>query len=232
MRKIKKFKLYSKKSTFFFDLPSKLKKFSHTKWKIYKLLIERNLKKRFVNYSLLKAPFKSFLRYKDTFKKSLYLKRSFYQQYDKVFKIKTIKNFFKSKKTNTLNRFDYLKKFLLHYEFRLDNLLYRLNFFSSIHESKQNIKNRNICVNKKNTDLQNLILKKGDLIKIKNHVFLKNVLISQIKTSSYLSFLEIDYYTQTIILLKNPMELSIEELPLFLNIPLDLFKSQKCFKRI
>jgi len=45
-------------------------------------------------------------------------------------------------------------------------------------------------------------------------------------------FLEIDYYTQTIILLKNPIELSIAELPLFLNIPLDVFKSQKCFKRI
>jgi ribosomal protein S4 len=232
MRRIKKFKLYSKKGIFFFDLPSKLKKFSHTKWKIYKLLIERNLKKRFVNYSQLSASFKSFLRYKDTFKKSLYLKRSFYQQYDKIFKTKTIKNFFKSKKTNTLSRLYYLKKFLIHYEFRLDSLLHRLNFFSSIHESRQNIKTRKIFVNKKNTDLQNIILKKGDHIKIKNHVFFKNVLSSQIKTSSYFSFLEIDYYTQTIILLKNPIELSIAELPLFLNIPLDVFKSQKCFKRI
>ena len=106
------------------------------------------------------------------------------------------------------------------------------NSKDELHSRERLYIENNICVNKKNTDLQNLILKKGDLIKIKNNVFLKNVLISQIKTSSYLSFLEIDYYTQTIILLKNPMELSIDELPLFLNIPLDLFKSQKCFKRI
>jgi ribosomal protein S4 len=102
--------------------------------------------------------------------------------------------------------------------FRLDLLLWKLKIFSSPYESRQNIKNSFILVNNKSS-YESYFLKKGDIIKFKLFSLLTyNTKISNNKGFDFLqSFIEIDYYTNCIIILKDLNTFSIEDFFLILH---------------
>ena len=105
-----------------------------------------------------------------------------------------------------------IKKF-----FRLDLLLWKLKIFSSPYESRQYIKNNVILVNNKSS-YEAYFLKKGDIIKFKSFSLLnyKNKILNNKGFDFLQSFIEIDYYTNCIIILKDLNTFSIEDFFLIL----------------
>ena len=90
-------------------------------------------------------------------------------------------------------------------------MLWVSNYYASNSEVRQKINSNAVFINNKRA-FSNICLKKGDVINIKDCTirisknFKKYNLIAQI-----LSYIEIDYYSQTITILKDVDELSDED---------------------
>jgi len=103
--------------------------------------------------------------------------------------------------------------------FRIDILLWYLNYFSTTYEAINQIHNNIVLVNEKSVS-PNFYVAKGDIIsfsekglsKIKDCI-LKNKNQYQVN-SFYFMFLEIDYYSNTIVITKDVGELSAQDLTL------------------
>ena len=100
-------------------------------------------------------------------------------------------------------------------EFRVDFLLSRLGFFSTSFQAKQFIDSKKILVNGKIIG-GNFFLKKGDVITLSHFI---NVNIDQTfkyfsPTKKIFSFIEVDYYSNTIIITKNLSDLHLEDMHL------------------
>ena len=93
--------------------------------------------------------------------------------------------------------------------YRLDLLLYNLNFFASIYQARQSIKNGLVLINNKPFLSENTVLAKGDIVCLLDD---KNNLPQMIKKELRFSFLEIDYYTQTFIILKNLNNINYQDI--------------------
>ena len=123
-----------------------------------------------------------------------------------------------------------LMHFLLRHYYRLDLLLWSLDCFSTSFESRQKITNRKILVNGK-IGKSNQYLKKGDIISfsiakgkktIRNNFIINN---KRYRTNGcYFPFLEMDYYSNNIVILKDLKELSSDDLRLMVEEPIQLYK--------
>jgi 23S rRNA-/tRNA-specific pseudouridylate synthase len=107
---------------------------------------------------------------------------------------------------------DFIQTYIVPF-FRIEVLLWQLNFFSNSHEVKQVMKSKLIFVNNKYV-LENYALKAGDIITISN-IENKKYFFSFAKKSIFYSFVEVDYYTGTIIVLKDPSLLRYKEIAFF-----------------
>jgi ribosomal protein S4 len=121
----------------------------------------------------------------------------------------------KEKNFDLIYKAVFLKQF-----FKIEILLWKLNFFKSTEEAVQNLLHGKILVNglKKSP---NYFLKKGDIITfvmpMSNVSFLnKDVLNSKafLRRSIY-PFVEIDFFTKTIVILKDEQEMSLKDIFLF-----------------
>lgn len=126
-----------------------------------------------------------------------------------------------------------LAYYLLRPYYRLDLLLWSLDYFGTSFESRQKIITKKILVNGK-IGKSNQYLKKGDVISfsimkgkemIKNN-FLKNNKFYR-KNCSYFPFLEIDYYSNQIIIIKDLDELSFTDYTLLIEEPIHVTKAYK-----
>lgn len=106
--------------------------------------------------------------------------------------------------------------------YRVDILIWYLNYFASSFEAKQCINSKIILINGKSVK-SNYHLKKGDIIsfkKFENFKQINNMLkISQkyLDNNMYFSFLEVDYYSNIIIVIKNFDEIMEEDLQLLVE---------------
>ena len=232
MRKNPKFKIYSKNKSFLLNCPQKLLKFKHSKWKIYKTKANKNLRRTyFFNNSLISPKLKQWDKKRLFFKNNLVIRRNLYQLFDTAIKLKRIKKIFDTNKVSKFNYLVFLNQSLLKSEFDLAILLSRLNFFSNIYESRKLIDNGSIYVNN-NTVSHNYFLKKGDIISFKNFLIdFDKVLKGQIKTAIFIPFVEIDFYTNTIVIIKDLEDLSLEDLSLFTCKHNDLSKLRNALYR-
>ena len=103
--------------------------------------------------------------------------------------------------------FKFFKSCLIEPEIRLDILLFRLNFFSSSFQARQSLNEGEILVNGQIVK-GNCFLKKGDIIsffsKKSNTLFdLKKIVNKQSLSYSLCPFVEIDFYTKTIVIFKS-----------------------------
>lgn len=121
------------------------------------------------------------------------------------------------------DRKDILINFLIKPYYRLDLLLWNLDYFSSSFESRQKINNKKVLVNGK-IGKSNYYLKKGDIIsfstmkgkkRIRND-FIKNRKRYR-KNYCFFSFLEVDYYSNNIIIVKDFFEFGEEDLRLLIE---------------
>lgn len=215
MRKICKYKIYSKTKSIVSLCSNRILKFKRTKWKFLKQLITKNILERkfFINSLSLENKEAFWVRSEKFFSNTLSTKRMFYQLYDSSIRIPSRKLF--SKNVTALN---FLEKYLIRYEYRLDVLLFKLGYYTTLHESKFYISQKHVKVN----DLyiqSNVILKKNDIVylsKYENHL---DSIARNLSISYYLPYVEVDYYTNTFIVTKSINELTIEDLSVMLLLP-------------
>ena len=102
--------------------------------------------------------------------------------------------------------------------YRVDVLLWRLGFFPSIRSAQQQLKKKGFYLNKAKLSF-NSFLKRGDILKLDSPFFNKDIFF---KNNFFLSFCEIDYYTGTIVILKNYNQLLNKDFALIFRNNIDL----------
>ena len=121
-----------------------------------------------------------------------------------------------------------LLNFLIKPLFRLDILLSRLYFFSSCYHARQFIQSGYVQVNDKKVK-NNVLLKKGDIIsfnlsKNQKNFDLSNLFTIHLNNNLFYSFVEVDHYTKTLIILKDLNEVSVDDLSLLITDFFDVYK--------
>jgi len=248
MRSLAKYKLYSQITPNV--IPFKLLKFNRSKWKKIKKIIKINLKvlqncKKFKNPNNLikrKPSFKN--KSKFHYYYGLQVRKRTMPSFSKYYKSclltnRVFKQFFNNKfnveKTTSKEYFMFFKTFLIKQFFNPAVLLTNLNFFNSPSEAVQSLLNGSILINfeKKKS---NYVLKAGDLIslsdeKIKSFCFKKIVKKKMFLKRKLFSFLEIDFITGNILILKDPSSLNYLDSNLFINSFIDIHQL-KNYKKI
>lgn len=163
----------------------------------------------FFNFICLKIKNSRWIRSIRFYKENLLMKSSVIKYFFGCFSI----SFFKRQLSKKKNYNYSISLFFIKPEYRLDILLWRLKFFISPYLARFAIRNKNIFLFKNlNSFLMpevilkfNKFLLQGDIIKLSfNYKFkFKQVLNHYLKVIYIPSFIDIDYYTNTIIILKN-----------------------------
>jgi hypothetical protein len=182
----------------------------------------------FFNYKTNKISNKQHIRNKFFFKNTLFSKAAIIKYYYGCFSVK----FFKKQILTKIYKQD-LANIFIKPEFRLDILLWRLKFFSSPYLARFAFQKNLITLNKFNNIQKSFnkhffkkILKKGDVISFKSvlkYKYKKN-LNSTINSFFLPTVFEFDYYTNTIILLKNLIDLNFKDINSILKEPLNLYQ--------
>jgi len=207
MRLHKKYKSLATLQLFKPVLLKRVASFKRPKWLKLKQLINLmpGSKPGYNDTSISKVVYKNWSKPSLNYKQGIFLKRSLSALYDYTIPVSFFKN--ELKKKNFISF--YIKPF-----FKLDILLWKLNFFSSTYETRQNIRSNRIHVNNKVKSI-NYIVKEGDLITFIDLALINNNLKKKIIPEFFYNFFEIDYYSQTIIVLKNFNLLTSEDLKSF-----------------
>ena len=227
MRKYNKFKFVNKFYVYPYFFHKRILKFNRPKWigvkkkiKILKKNIQKInflevqklklnklkqlkisvLKTFFFNFITIKSKINSWQRLRFFYKESLLMKNIVKKYFDGQFSFRYFKNIFKKKRQS---RCFSISSIFIRPEFRLDVLLWRLKIFNSVFLAKQAIRKKQVTVNGlyKNFDFY---LMRGDVIQfsfIKTYI-LKNNFLKYFKIIFIPSFIELDLYTNTIVVLK------------------------------
>ena len=229
MRRLKKYKKYNfydkfkSNHTSFSIVPSKISSFKKTKWKVLQGFVNLKYKKTFINNSKIKVKSWSseIPKVNRYFKENLALKNNLFLYFNNSFKTSFWKKTFNKKIGQKKSLF---LKSLVYPEFRLDILANRLELASSSFAARQSIHNGEILVNKKRVS-SNYIIKSGDIIS-----FGPTVKFLDLRNSNKIfPFLEVDYYTKTIIVLVDWHNLDFEDSFYFVNQFFNLQKLKNFF---
>lgn len=223
---INKIKTIFKKKHIIF-LKNKLRKLRKKYKSSRKSQIKFILNNFFFNFVHFTTKISSWNRLRFNFKATLWMKFSVLKYFNSCFSI----TFFKRLNSKTKNRTYNLSLFFIKPDYRLDLLLWRLKFFISPYLVRNAIRRSLINVfSKINYSVfkpvyYNYFVRSGDLIKLNNKDFIfKNNLSHFIKSFYISSFIEVDYYLNSIIVLKNYNILNILDLNSVIKEPLCLHK--------
>ena len=216
MRKEIKYKIFNTVSLKTKIYPTRILKFRRPKWTRLQKLYLSNSKNKLVNILLIRNVFKSWERVKKYYKKKLETKNLLHCIYENNLKSKDItKNL-----SGTLVKRNLINNTILKPQFRVDILLWKLNFFSSSYESNQAVNSGFVFINGVNVK-SNFFLKKGDVITFKrgynSDSFFYNCVKKYALHENFLTFIEIDYYSKTAIVLKNYYELDYQDFLFLIN---------------
>ena len=203
MRFLNKYTSYQKINSFLKYAPTRVLQFKRPKWKKLQLILKQkiNFKTSFVNNSVTRLPFKNWEKNKTYYRDGLLLKNSFYSFYNNSITTTYYKKLIK--KTRDLRFSSLFFKVFLKPLFFIDVLLWKTNFCSSIYEVRQLLNSKQILVNNK-TIQSNYIVKKGDIVAFSPSCIIKKLTFEKLAIFELFSlFFEIDYYTNTIIILKD-----------------------------
>jgi ribosomal protein S4 len=179
----------------------------------YTTLVNKKKKKinlPFIRPYLVKNRYDFLEKIKNYYKNSNYTKILLSNTFGNSVNIKKITK----KKISDLSKKKFFLNFLIKPQYRLNILLWNLYFFSTPHQANQQLLNKQILVNGKAVN-SNILLRKGDIIS-----FLRNTHCRFFKSFSkkcspveyFLTFIEVDYETETIIVIKDFSELSTNDL--------------------
>jgi hypothetical protein len=182
---------------------------------------ENILKNFYFNFVAVKSKINSWQRLRFFFKESLFMKNAVRKYFDGQFSLSYFKKSFKTPQTRCFS----ISSIFIRPEFRLDILLWRLKIFSSVFFSKLAIRNKQVTVNGLNKNFD-FYLVKGDVIKfsqIKTYN-LKKYFLKYFKIIFIPSFIELDFYTNTIVVLKSFNNFKIGDFSSIIKEPLCLHK--------
>nr|QYC61890.1 ribosomal protein S4 [Stephanopyxis turris] len=180
----------------------KLYNFKKSKWQIFLKLLNkfnRRLKNPPIyDHNIYFKPRFGF-NYTNKYKFNLLIKQRICLFYgyltEKFFKYTVKKSLQELKKKNYMY-FENLNSFFIQrLESRIDVILYRSHFVSSVRSARQLISHGQVIVNKKTVKKNSLKVKKGDLIEIKNqaHDFIRNNIIKNSLWPVYPLYLLINF---------------------------------------
>lgn len=193
----------------------------------------RTKKKFFFNNLILQVLFKRWFKLNKKYSENLRLKRITSQIFDNSIKNLFFKKELKGNKSNFFNK-QFCKLFIKPI-FKVNVLLTKLLFFTSVHEANKVIQNKKILLNGRLIGQPNIFLKKGDLITFSHFSGtsfkkLVDTLNSSVFFSFFYNFVEVDHYSKTIVVLKDYDSLSNQDINLiykkYLNLKyfIDYFK--------
>lgn len=209
MRVNQKYKKFSKHYSPLSCVPkNKILKFHRSKWiKVQKTILKNKQKKK-INKIKFKYFWKAFCQ-KTRWGKASHIYRtqlSLKKTIQTLF-LNSVSNAYLKKKVFKTNiKFFYFQFLFYKLEYRLDILLLRLNFFKNSFLVKQNLQQKQIFVNNQENFFF-LDLAKGDVISI--HTFSNIVFNSTLEDFRiFTPFIEIDYYSNQIVIVKDLRELT------------------------
>lgn len=215
MRKSSKYKKFNSSNGIIVKkVPLRILKFRRPKWSsLQKNLIRKAAKRKvLIDPFVTKSTFKSWERVQKYYKKGFQNRNMLCSIYDSSIKFKTLRKNLPSK---GLKKKDIISHYLIKPQYKLDILLWTLYFFPTVYAARQTISNRQVLLNGRSVK-SNLLLKKGDVISFKswekkNDLFFNESTKKYYLSEKFITFLEVDYYTKTIVILKNFDELSSKD---------------------
>ena len=207
MRKLHKYKIYNKVDLVA-KFPIRILKFKRPKWhKLQDMLLNRkNLGSELIDITAIKSDFKVWNKVKRAYKDRLKSYSFLSAVFDNSIKVKKLK----AQSNIKLRKSMFLSYFYENY-YKTCSLLWLSNFFASSFESRQKIASRSIFVNNKLAS-PNSILNGGDVISVvDNTIKIDKVIKKYNPTISMLTHVEIDYYSQNVVLIKDINNLSEED---------------------
>jgi hypothetical protein len=203
----------NKKKNFILSLSTYNKKDTKLKQKVDEKKSKYNKKNFIINPFLVIKSFKILERKKRYYKNSFETKTALLNIYENSISFNKLnKNVCSLKRYNILN-------YLIKPHYQLNILLSNLHFFSTPFQANQEIYNKRVLVNDKIIKF-NICLKKGDIITfIRKSPFryFKCFLQRYSFDNRLFSFIEVDYETETIIVIKDFFELSVEDFHLLIK---------------
>lgn len=227
MRKLNKYCFFLKTRNWTLKkIPTVILSFHKAKWfefnvKYKKRALKKKRKKfkrcSFINIEKRSNIFRKWIRFKQGYNNKVILKRLFYMMYGGALKAKYW-NSLQNNKSHIVKVGDFLIKPYLH----LEILLWNLNFSKSRYEAKKLIQKKFVFINKNLTTKTKTVLKKGDILFLRNknslfNMNLKNIKSTYISDKKFLSFIEFDLYINNITVIKNIHELSSMDFPLVIK---------------
>lgn len=237
MRYQSRYKSYDQSIQIFEKFPLRVLKFRNTKWKrIQRLLLlnffrtgNKKLKdskqKKIRNNIFVKVDFKTWEKVKTFYQNGRKIANLIFNMFDQAVANSELRvNLLGSKASSEV--LDVYRQIMLKPEFKLSILLWRLSFFCSSFQASQAINEKKVVVNGKFIG-NNLLILKGDVIHLVPENYKRNTSIHKSKTQflpsdTILTFVEVDYYSNLIVILKDLKELSEQDLhfirPEFCNV--------------
>lgn len=225
MRTVAKYKFLKKQ--LLDRAPVRILKFKRSRWVKSKKLIQKintlSKKKSKIKLKTIAGVFvsnRALPKIKSYYSERIATKITFKQLFDLRGKITTIRN-------HPLDFDVVLNRILVKQYFKPEILLYKLNFFSSISEAVQFLSTGKVLINLQ-IKKPNFFLKGGDIITFNcssfdNFFKKKKIITNQIfLKKSLFSFLEVDFLTKTIIILKDSSDISSKDYNLFLSTYLNI----------
>lgn len=219
MRFLNKYKSYSNINCSIKKLPLRILKFKRPKWTKIQLKINKKTTKKFnkrtpfINWEIKKIGSRFLPNMKKHYKKRLQTRKTLANMFDNSIKLK--------QKTQETFKEKVLSFYFIKPLYRIDLLLWYLHYFHTSYESKQNINNKVVLVNNKSVK-SNYFVKKGDVLTFNSKKNIINCKKLYKKNITYFSFLEIDYYSNTIVIVKDLKDLAIDDFKLLIQENLDI----------
>ena len=207
MRKLHKYKVYNKVDLVA-KFPVRILKFKRPKWRrLQEMLLNQNtLGSELIDITAVKNDFKVWSKVSRAYKERLKSYSFLSAVFDNSIKLKQLKA-----QSNVKVRKEMYQKYLYENYYKVCSLLWLSNYYASSFESRQKIASRSIFVNDK-IAAANSLLKNGDIISVvDNTINIDKVIKKYNPTLSMLTHIEVDYYSQNLVLTKDISDLSEED---------------------
>tara|TARA_B110000090_G_scaffold121583_1_gene134934 strand:+ start:368 stop:1054 length:687 start_codon:yes stop_codon:yes gene_type:complete len=204
MRFINKYKKFANSTILPAKTPIRVLRFLRPKWKLTQKKLLANSKSTigYINPYSVKTSLKYWSKVRNYYKERLQLKNAVLCSFDNSVSISSLKKSLDSKKETK----QIIENLLLKSIFRIDILLWKLNFFPTSYDARQSINNGIILVNSKKVK-GNVFLKKGDIITFvgdkKITTFFKKNSSKFLKNQLFYSFVQADFYLNSFVLIKD-----------------------------
>ena len=223
-------KVHNKYKNFYFKNISQLKKStlnSNKNQKFKKLGSVSKFKNIFFKYDRVVCKRWRWVYISKNFRNILYLRNRVNQYFDGVFN----NSFFKKQVKNKTTFLDSIRYSYIKPEFRLDIILWRLHFFSSPYEARIAVFKNQILVNGIQVHFS-YFLKQGDIVVVNTEPNLNYLVELKLPTFNLNSFVEVDYYSNTFIVLQDYSLFSVDSLPCVIRQPFKVFSHLSYLKKI